>query len=537
MKAWLSRGRVLVLTCAILVIAAGASILSCRGDYSGTGQDGGFLATGKTLSHFRAYQVDPQSEDSAGPQFVAAEDLNGDGLLDLVSAWNQSQPVQIHFQSRNAAGEISFETITLAGNEPTVKVAGLSLADFDGDGRGDVAVLIKRAGGLSSGGCLTEQEGIDPDEGVCDDGEACSISAQNCADQSRCREKLTANGAVSIYLGPTDRAQANQALAWDVATIGSSILSGSGEGLGVPEEDGYTAMVTGDLDVDGDLDIVVAWNTNCGPNHVLLFTNEGYGQVRNGTWPVSTMPNLFGEGATVKSVALADVDRDGDLDVVATRPNSESLNLHWFRNPTIDIPDDFHVVDGRWQEGTIAQIEPTADIVRVGDIDLDGIVDVVVRSTTGRMLQWLKGPAGPTTSPVRGIPWQVFTVAEFPERTPEALALGDLNFDGQLEIIASAQGGLAWFDSQAAPSVYDQWTERLIIDDQAASGTGIDPATTDPSVDPGDIAGTTFINAILVVDLDEDGANDLVATFDRSGLSGVTNDALVWFRNTMNPPG
>jgi hypothetical protein len=47
------------------------------------------------------------------------------------------------------------------------------------------------------------------------------------------------------------------------------------------------------------------------------------------------------------------------------------------------------------------------------------------------------------------------------------------------------------------------------------------------------VAETTLINSILVVDLDGDSDNDLVATFDRTGLSGVTNDALVWFRNTL----
>jgi hypothetical protein len=44
--------------------------------------------------------------------------------------------------------------------------------------------------------------------------------------------------------------------------------------------------------------------------------------------------------------------------------------------------------------------------------------------------------------------------------------------------------------------------------------------------------GGTVINSVHAVDIDDDGFVDLVATFDRSGLSGLTNDALVWFRNT-----
>ena len=51
-----------------------------------------------------------------------------------------------------------------------------------------------------------------------------------------------------------------------------------------------------------------------------------------------------------------------------------------------------------------------------------------------------------------------------------------------------------------------------------------------------EVRGGTLINTILVVDLDGDGANDLVTTLDRDGLSGLSNDALAWFRNTRRPP-
>ena len=55
---------------------------------------------------------------------------------------------------------------------------------------------------------------------------------------------------------------------------------------------------------------------------------------------------------------------------------------------------------------------------------------------------------------------------------------------------------------------------------------------TDPQVAQ-EAATGTIINSAIIVDLDGDGANDIVATLDRSGLSGLTNDALVWFRNSL----
>jgi hypothetical protein len=513
----------------VATLVAVGTFVGCRALYGGASGGGStsndFLATGQTLSFFTAVQVDPQSEDSAGPQFVVAEDLDNDGYLDLVSAWNQSQPVQIHLQRRSATGDISFETVTLAGNIPVVRVAGLGVADFDMDGAPDIAVLVKQSG-LADAGCL---EAESPAEG----GYA---------------------GVVIVYLAPAAAAETNQALAWRETPIGASLLAGlTKANPGPPEEEGYTSMVLGDLDMDGAVDLVVAWIGACGGDpEVLTFTNGGPGAVRDGTWSVSAIADPFPKGplvqdeegldpVRVKDVALGDVDNDGDPDVIATYPDAGSLNIRWYRNPVVDIADDYHVSIAEWQTGVVGQVSPKAefedlggaDIIRVGDVDRDGLLDVVVRSSGGRVIQWLKGPGfQATTAPLPNIPWRVYTLAEFTERTPEGLAVGDLNLDGQPEVIVSASGGLLFLDAQAAPSVYDQWTEQLIVDDIAPGQPGDSPATTDPNVTSAEIAGTTFINSILVVDLDGDGANDLVATFDRSGLSGLSNDALVWFRNT-----
>ncbi len=460
-----------------------------------------FLATGRTLSHFTAIQVDPRSEDSAGPQFVVPADLNQDGFIDLVSAWHQSQPIQIHLQQRDSRGNISFETVTLAGDIPVVTVAGLEIADFDRDGRPDIAVLVKNS--LQEGaGCLT---GELPEGGL--------------------------PGVILIYYGPTDPAQSNQALAWEEIPVGVSLLLGAGDGTTLPENDGYTQMAVGDMDFDGDLDIVAAWNGACESSEVLLFENLGPLRIRDGTWAIQALPDIF-TATIIKDLALADIDGDEDLDVIVTRPQAGSMNVHWMRNPIVDQIDDFHISNGEWQVGTIGQVDTGADIIRLGDIDQDGLTDVVMRSTNGALLQWFKGPEGPTTRPVRNIPWEVYTLAEFTNRQPHALSLGDVTGDGQLDAVVSAGGGLAFFNAASAPSVYDQWIENMIVDDDSNPNDPNAPPTTDPNVTPSEVPGTSVINDILIVDLDGDGSRDLVVTLDRSGLSGLTNDALVWFKNT-----
>ncbi|UCE60558.1 MAG: VCBS repeat-containing protein [Phycisphaerales bacterium] len=508
------RGRVFtVATLLGTATAATMAVISCTGGYGGgSSGDVDFLDTGNTQSHFRAIQVDPRSEDSSGPQFVVAGDLNADGLTDLVSAWNQSQPVQIHLQGRSSSGAVTFETITLAGSIPAVAVAGLAVTtaenDFDGDGSADIAVMLKET--LVAGPeCLNSEL---PPDGL--------------------------SGLVLLYLGPADPAQANQALAWEEVDVGASFLQGAGDTSGPPEVGGYTAMAVADMDQDNDLDIVVAWNSDCGDGgstDVVIFSNGGPAATRDGTWISERIPDAFPKGTAIKDIALGDIDGDSDLDVVATFPDAPTMNVRWYRNPLIDIEDDYHYTSTEWQTGMVAQIATGADVADVVDVDKDGILDVLVRSSAGGLVQWFKGPnEGPTSAPVRSIPWQVYTLAEFVERVPEAIAVADLNNDGQVEVIVSAEGGLAWFDSTGAQTVYDQWTEHLIIDDTSEDDADPDPATTDPNVMPVEVAGATSMNSILVVDLDADGANDLIVPFDRSGLSGLSNDALVWFQNT-NP--
>lgn len=503
MNASRSKGGWLVIS-AMLTLGLGVPGSGCAGGgFAGVIVDSSdFLNTGRTRSFFRAIQVDPPSEDSAGPQFVVAADLNGDGRMDLISAWNQSQPVQIHLQGRTATGAMSFETTTIAGSVPVVSVAGLAVADFDGDGVLDIAVLVKQAL-LDGPQCLSEER---PAEGLA--------------------------GVILIYFGPGDVNVMNRALAWEEVRVGNSFLQGTGEASASTEVGGFTSMAVGDMNNDGNPDIVAAWNSSCGEGGTqaaVLFTNQGAGPARDGTWSAAAIPDSLPKGTAIKSVALGDIDGDGDLDVVATFPDAPTGNVRWYRNPAMDVPDDYHFSDGNWQTGTIGHIATGADIARVADIDRDGLLDVVVRSSGGRVIQWFRGPEGATTAPLRALPWQVYTLAEYRERTPSAIALGDLTGNGRLEAVAAAEGGLSWFGAASATNPYNQWTETLIVDD--AQGGGSAAATTDPNVAAEEIADTSIMNGIIVVDLDGDGRNDIVVTLDRNSLSGLTNDALVWFRN------
>ena len=87
--------------------------------------------------------VDPLLEATAGATAVALGDINGDGLTDVASISNESQPVQIHL--RNPV-TMKFDTYTIAGGAPLSKASDIELADLNGDGKLDIVVLVNDTG-------------------------------------------------------------------------------------------------------------------------------------------------------------------------------------------------------------------------------------------------------------------------------------------------------------------------------------------------------------------------------------------------------
>jgi len=124
------------------------------------------------------------------------------------------------------------------------------------------------------------------------------------------------------------------------------------------------ALASGDVDGDGDLDLLVNDSFDSIFSNVRVFTNDGAGGFTD------TGASLFSESVDNMQAAFADVDSDGDLDLVVAAQTkfTDDGVAALFRN---DGTGSFTEDPGA---GLTGLSDPTLD---AGDIDGDGDVDLV----------------------------------------------------------------------------------------------------------------------------------------------------------------
>ncbi len=220
---------------------------------------------------------------------VAAGDLDGDGDSDLFVA-NAAQPNQVFWND----GACHFtDSLQLLGGSRGISAA---LADLDGDG--DQDALIGSTAGIvrvllndGAGGFTDSHQWLANGYGSLN-----NVLLVADLDGDGDRDLWVGNGGrTASDDDPADR------LWWN---DGAGTFTDSGQRLG---SESTTDGALGDLDGDGDLDLVVAnYPSLFSPGSNLLYLNQGGTFTASGT-------NL-GLGNTT-AVALGDLDGDQDLDI------------------------------------------------------------------------------------------------------------------------------------------------------------------------------------------------------------------------------
>ena len=127
------------------------------------------------------------------------------------------------------------------------------------------------------------------------------------------------------------------------------------------------------------------------------------------------------------SLAAGDLDNDGDMDIV-TGPNSATLRLHE-NNGSGDFSASFPNITLTGGAGSGG-----ATSIKLGDVDADGNLDIVVSRTTGADLEIFRGNGNGTFGTPTSIPGVTGGGA--------GLGLEDINNDGHLDIVSINSGNL-----------------------------------------------------------------------------------------------
>ncbi len=273
----------------------------------------------------------------------------------------------------------------------------------------------------------------------------------------------------------------------------------------------------GDVDRDGDLDIVLAKGRHW-PLQDMVLRNDGLGNFASAP--------LRGQPDRTYSAALADLDGDGDLDIVSSndRPDDKLVYLN-------DGTGHFRVAS------TFGSPEWSTRYVTVAELNGDGRPDLIVANRGGRTgtpsFFCLNDGAGAFPA-CRPIATQSATI----------IVAADLDRDGAVDLFVPHRDGgrnlILWNDGSGGfvdpPTVFGPDRSRvraaaaadidadgitdLVVGDESTGlfvyrGTGRRGFAEPVAVDAGKVA----IYAVAVADLDRDGLPDLVVGNDQ--LPGV----------------
>ncbi len=254
-------------------------------------------------------------------------------------------------------------------------------------------------------------------------------------------------------------------LGFSVETVGDT--SGRSQGVAL-----------GDFDGDGHLDGIV---TNANADNQVLY-NKGFNE--SGEWRGFEVETIdAGTDPASIDVAVADLDRDGDLDAIVTNAQPDSANEVWINDGL-----------GNFNISPIAGSEGYSWQIAIGDLDNDKYFDAIVQNDGQPDFVLLNNGSNAAGE------WLGFSVETHTSIAWNGLgvALGDFDGDRDLDAYATMYG----------PEDNEVW-----INDGTGTFTPISVTGPEPTS-----------HAVAVGDIDGDGT---VPAVDENGLPNINQDGLL----------
>lgn len=337
------------------------------------------LLQGKSDASFSA----PTSfATSSGPRDIILKDFNGDGELDFATADAGGNTISIAL----GVGDGTFGAAT-SFNVGTSPYA-LSTGDYDKDGNLDI--VTADSGGNSFSIVLGNGDGSFSS--------ATSFSVQN-NPQGIAVGDLDQDGSLDIIVANQGSGTLTYAIgdgSGDFGNFDSSTSPG-----GTP-----TDLLLADFDGDNVLDYAVV----NGGAQITTGIGVGLGNPGFGSPTVHTVSGTG--GATADGIAAADVNNDGNIDLISG--SSEGAVGILLGNG-----------DGTFLAASTFATGGTPTAVAVTDFDGDGKLDIVTANSAQGTISVLSGNNDGTFT---------LTATQSAGTTPLAVAIGDLNLDGAPDI-------------------------------------------------------------------------------------------------------
>jgi len=386
-----------------------------------------------------------------GSDSVAAGDVDGDGDPDI--AWGTRSGLLLYLND----GKGTFTDATGArlpadGGAAGIPTREVVLADADADGDPDMVLNVLDVGRLRA--VLYLNDGA----GAFTDATASSVPPVVSTTNDLATEDLDGDGDPDIVLGNTgqDRLYLND---------GAGTFTDATEGR-MPVDDGVTiSLAVGDVDGDGDQDLVLARTGLTNQRQNRLYLNDGAG-----TFTDATVTNLPVDDDITTAIGLGDVDGDGDLDVVIGNGNGQDR---------LYLNDGA----GRFTDATSGRMPPdsayTLDLA-LADVDGDGDLDIVL-ARTGQLAQrqnrlYLNDGAGRFTDataarmPVDG-------------EITLSVVLGDVDGDGDPDIVLGNTGQDRLYLNDGGGTFTDATAARMPADSEQTGGLALGDVDGDGSTD------------------------------------------------------
>ncbi|MGH9341916.1 MAG: alpha/beta fold hydrolase [Acidobacteriota bacterium] len=385
---------------------------------------------------------------SRGADGVRLADVNGDGLPDITTAWEQGGRIRVYLNPGPSASRQPWPAVTVGEvGSPEDAV----FVDLDGDGAVDV------------------------------------VSASEGDTRS-----------LWVHWAPRDRTEYMNPNLWETEALPA--VSSPPSGLRTQASDLVRRsparwMFSLPLQIDGanGIDLLVG-SKNEGATIGWLKSPADRRKLDDWSW------HPIYDAGWIMSLFAEDMDSDGDLDIVASDRRGPGRGILWLENPGAG-PLQLQP----WKEHRIGGADKEVLFMTMADLDQDGALDILAaaRNELIYLRQENSPPLRPQWSPI---------FIELPPGTGtgKAVAVGDIDLDGRLDIVFSCENAR---------------------DKSGVMWMSYGDSVTDPDWEAHEISGPegTKYDLVELIDLDGDGDLDVLTCEEQDNLG------VIWYENPTVP--